>query len=80
MVAVLFDLDVISTRVEIEGVVGGGRQFAIDIDFTRCGVRVGGEETSPLDCERFGGAITLSIADHEEGATKNKNGGGQKDE
>ena len=80
MVAVLFDLDVISTWVEIEGVVGGGRQFAIDIDLTCCGVGVGREETRPFDGPSSGGAITLRIADHEEGATKNKNGGGQKDE
>lgn len=79
VVAIFFDFDFVFTGIEIEGVVGGGREFAIDINLGSCGKRVGREKAGPTNGASHGGAVSLSVADHQIRATNYESKSSEKD-
>lgn len=80
MVTVFFDFDIIGVGGQVECVVGCRCELAVDIDLSGGGERVGREEAGAPDSEGLGGAVSLSIADHEESATGNEGKSGEENE
>ena len=80
MVAIFFDLDLVFTGIEVEGVVGGSGEPTIDIDLGGGGETIGREESCAFDNACGAEAITLGIADHEISTNQNEEDSGKEDE
>ncbi len=78
VVAIFFDLNLVFARVEVESVVGGGSQVAVDIDLGRGRKRVGREEARTFDDTGPTQAVAFGVADHEVSADEHKQNGGKK--
>ena len=80
VITVFFDFELIFARVKVEGVVGGCRQFTVDIDFGAGRETIGRKEASPFDNARLAQAVAFGIANDQIGAKTDKEKGREEDE